>query len=142
MAKKGNASPENLGEGTESGTHVPETTIRGAVQEAPPPTPPSNDGEQKTAENQSGVRADNGEKENAVESAKVAGEGKTTAVEKEGDNAQRSEVERIAKEVFKNYPGKNTLYFTSDKIPFFDKNDADRHSLNLKNQIVVAVENK
>lgn len=46
---------------------------------------------------------------------------------------------KIAESVFKQHPMKTALYFTSNMIPFFEKNDALAHASGLKDKHVVTV---
>ena len=47
--------------------------------------------------------------------------------------------ERIATEVFAKNHRKSVLYFTSDMTPFFEKNDAIKHTKGLDNKTIVTV---
>lgn len=46
---------------------------------------------------------------------------------------------RLAKQKFEEYPGLDTIYFTSDLLPFAKENDAVKHAQGLNNKIVTPV---
>lgn len=46
---------------------------------------------------------------------------------------------RLAKQKFEEYPGLDTIYFTSDLLPFAKENDAEKHAQGLTNKIVTPV---
>lgn len=104
-------------------------------------TPPSEGTQPQNVENQQGEQNSNSTQAGTEQGAQVDNKRKTTTPKKEGANSENSELKRIAKEVFRGCPGKKVLYFTTDKIPFFDKNDAVKHSFSLKEKDVIEIKN-
>jgi hypothetical protein len=60
-------------------------------------------------------------------SDKKAENGATTTSDKKSKN------QNIANDIFKRKPDVNEVYFTSDNMPFYTKNDASNHAKTLKN---------
>jgi hypothetical protein len=106
---------------------------------AAPTTPTTEELQQKNVENQQGKQDGNSEQKSADKSTEVGVGNKEKTVGKKGNNAKYSEIGQIAGSIFKNHPNKNVLYFTADKIPFFDKNDALRHSFSLSDKTIKEV---
>lgn len=59
--------------------------------------------------------------------------------EKGATTVQESAAKKVAKEVFKNYPDKKTVFVTSDGLAFFHRCDADNHARELPNKTVTPV---
>lgn len=57
-------------------------------------------------------------------------------IEPDAKTAKRN---KIAGEVFAQKPNTDVLHFTSDLIPFFDKNDAIKHSTKLNDKTIVTI---
>lgn len=46
---------------------------------------------------------------------------------------------RVAGEVFARHSGKSVLYFTSDNLPFFDREDAKQHAMALRDKSIIVI---
>lgn len=113
MAKKNDAQVIDPADQTQTGTQA------GTSTEAHPIPEPQPDG---TTQAGSDVEA---------KPAKKAEKGAATV--------QESAAKRVAKEVFKNYPDKKTVFVTSDGLAFFHRCDADNHARELSNKTVTPV---
>jgi hypothetical protein len=49
---------------------------------------------------------------------------------------------KIAADVFSKHSHRDTIYFTNDMIPFFERSDANRHAATLKNNAVITINRK
>lgn len=71
--------------------------------------------------------------------------GETTAPETEGNNSNDSEMSKaeerkeIAEKLFEENPAKQSVYFSSDMIPFFDKHDAHKYGDRLADTNVITI---
>ena len=74
--------------------------------------------------------------------AKRAARGSGKAPAAKAKTIRDTAAQAVAKQVFRNYPDKQTVYVTSDGTPFFVKCDADNHGRTLNDKLVVAVTNE
>lgn len=113
MAKKNDAQVIDPADQTPTGTQAEAST------EAQPAAEPQPDGAKQT------------DSDAETKPAKKAEKGAATV--------QESAAKKVAKEVFKNYPDKKTVFVTSDGLAFFRRCDADNHARELPNKTVTPV---
>lgn len=150
MAKKTNDAPDNKKDIEQvAGDPTPDKTTSQVDNQDGQETaiPPASDNDRQVASGDgsqgSGDSAKNGGEQSAIMDTetkdKGTGEQGADIASEVIETKSDQERARIAKDIFAKNSKRTVLYFTSDMMPFFNENDAIKHTRDLSDKTIVPI---